>query len=441
MRKLLGLLISLSLVACGGDGTSPAPSACSNDAQKEFVLDALYAWYLWNDLLPANIPISNYATPEELVARVTLELGPQDDQGYPIDLWSSLGSAEADQQFFGEGKYEGFGFSYRPEAGDDMWFTRVFSDSPAAVAGFARGQQVLRLDGRTVADIVANEGISAALEQPTVTFEVRRPDTTTFTVAVTKDIVTIDPVPQYRIIDRGAGVPPVGYLELAQFISTADPRFAAIFGEFIAAGVTDVILDLRYNGGGRVDTAELLGDYLGGFANAGQVFSVMEFNADRAPANNSTTLFSQQLNSINLSRLVIIATRGTASASELVTNSMAPWVDVSIVGDNTYGKPVGQIGIEFCEKILRPTSFKTVNALGEGDYFGGLPVDCPAPDDIAFAVGADDDPNLLAALAVLETGGCPVAAAPSGQFKVREAVAFPREHQGGRPEREYGNAY
>jgi len=114
---------------------------------------------------------------------------------------------------------------------------------------------------------------------------------------------------------------------------------------------------------------------------------------------------------------------------------------VSIVGDNTYGKPVGQIGIEFCEKILRPTSFKTVNALGEGDYFGGLPVDCPAPDDIAFAVGADDDPNLLAALAVLETGGCPVAAAPSGQFKAREAVAFPREHQGGRPEREFGNAY
>lgn len=451
MRKMLGLLIalSLSLAACGEGGSAPAPSACSNDAQKQFVLDALYAWYLWNDLLPANIPISNYATPEELVARVTLELGPQDSQGNPIDLWSSLGSAAADQQFFGEGKYEGFGFSYRAEAGDDMWFTRVFSDSPAALAGFARGQQVLRLDGRTVADIVANEGISVALDKATVTFEVLRPDTSTFTVPVTKGIVTIDPVPQYRIIDRGAGVPPVGYLELAQFIGTADPRepnpapvnLGTVFAEFAALGVTDVILDLRYNGGGRVDTAELLGDYLGGFANAGQVFSATEFNADRAPANNSTTLFSQQANSINLSRLVVIATRGTASASELVTNSMAPWVDVSIVGDNTYGKPVGQIGIEFCEKMLRPTSFRTVNALGQGDYFGGLPVDCAAPDDIALTVGADDDPNILAAMGLLETGGCPVAAAPGGQFKLQEAVAFPREHQGGRPEREFGNAY
>jgi carboxyl-terminal processing protease len=101
---------------------------------------------------------------------------------------------------------------------------------------------------------------------------------------------------------------------------------------------------------------------------------------------------------------------------------------------------VGQIGIEFCEKILRPTSFKTVNALGEGDYFGGLPVDCAAPDDIAFAVGADDDPNLLAAMAMLETG-CPVAAAPAGQFKSQDTIVIPREHQGGRPEREFGNAY
>src|SRR5210317_1884251 len=99
MRKLAVLMFSALLVAgCGGssdgDGgvvTEP-PSACSNDGQKEFVLNALYDWYLWNDLLPANLNIANYATPEELVFEVTTTYGPQDALGNPIDIWSSVGS-------------------------------------------------------------------------------------------------------------------------------------------------------------------------------------------------------------------------------------------------------------------------------------------------------------------------------------------------------------
>ena len=445
MRKFISFLVLLSLTACGGGGSTsaPQPTGCSNNEQKQFVLEALYAWYLWNDLLPANINIANYATPEELVFRVTTELGPQDANDNPIDLWSSLGSAVADQQFFGEGKYEGFGFSYRPESAnlDDMWFTRVFSGSPADQAGFARGQRVLSLNGTPVATIVANQGIGAVLDSATVTFEVQRPDATTFTATVTKAIVTIDPVPQFRLIDVGQGVPPAGFFELAQFISTADPEFGTIFSQFAAAGVTDVVIDMRYNGGGLVRTAELLGDYLGSLAYAGEVFSQTEFNADRAPANNTVSLFSQQANALNLSRLVVVASDGTASASELVINSMAPYVDVTIVGDNTYGKPVGQVGFEFCEKILRPTSFRTTNALGQGDYFGGLPVDCAVPDDLAFAVGADDDPNLQAALSVLTTGACPVASLTGGQFKPQGEMRAPRQPHTGRLERDLGNAY
>ena len=84
--------------------------------------------------------------------------------------------------------------------------------------------------------------------------------------------------------------------------------------------------------------------------------------------------------SIDINRLIVIASRRTASASELVINGLDPFVTdgVYIVGDSTYGKPVGQVGLEFCDKILRPTSFKKSNAAGFGDYFDGLPVDCPA---------------------------------------------------------------
>lgn len=150
MRKLIILLAAASLTACGG-GSGPAgptaPAACTNDGQKTFVLDGLYAWYLWNDRLPATLDIADYPTPEELVTQVTETYGPQKADGSgPLDRFSSVGSLEADQQFFGEGKYEGFGFSWRME-NNEMRFTRVFVDSPAnMVGGFSRGQTVVSLE-------------------------------------------------------------------------------------------------------------------------------------------------------------------------------------------------------------------------------------------------------------------------------------------------------
>ena len=145
---------------------------------------------------------------------------------------------------------------------------------------------------------------------------------------------------------------------------------------------------------------------------------------------------------MSLSRLVVIATQGTASASELVTNGMVPHVEVAIVGDRTFGKPVGQVGFEFCAKILRPTAFQTVNADDFGDYFGGLPVTpgCAAADDLNIAVGADADPNMVAAVGYLETGGCPVAAAPGGLSKPAIDQSYPQPDRRGPAWREFAGA-
>ena len=245
--------------------------------------------------------------------------------------------------------------------------------------------------------------------QSPLEFRIRNLDSSEFTVTVSHDLVTIDPLPQWRVIDMG-GVP-VGYVEFATFIGTANPVFNTIFGEFNAAGVTDVIIDMRYNSGGLIDTARLLGDYLGGLV-PGLIFSITEFN-DKNSGLNETEFFEQISNAMNLSRLVVIATSNTASASELVINSMEPHAEVTIVGDTTFGKPVGQIGALFCDKVLRATAFETLNSLSEGGYFDGLPADCPAADDLTQVVGAATDPNLITALAYLETGACPAAPAMS----------------------------
>ncbi len=442
MRKYVLLWVAMLLAACssGGNGSQqPAPSACSNTGQKQFVLDAMRDWYLWNNLLPTQVDIDQYATPEALLGFLAT-FSPVDNNGEPIDRFSSINSAAADAAFFGEGQFEGFGFSSRFEAVDELRLTRVFSGSPAEQAGLARGQRILMLNGRTIAEIQAAEGVSAVFDTSPLEFTMREIDGSEFTVTITQGIVTIDPIPQWRIIDAGGGRM-VGYMEFAQFISTADPAFDAIFAAFRANGVNDLVIDLRYNGGGLVNTAELLGDYLGGFVAENLTFSKTLFNADRAAANNSEEFFERRGNSMSLSRFVVIATRGTASASELVTNSMEPHVEVTIVGDTTFGKPIGQAGFEFCEKILRPTAFQTVNADDFGDYFDGLPVDCAADDDLDVAVGADTDPNLVAALGYLDTGFCPVAAAPGGVTKPTTRERLPQPDRRGPPWREFADAF
>jgi hypothetical protein len=233
-------------------------------------------------------------------------------------------------------------------------------------------------------------------------------------------------------------------MELSAFISTANAELETVFAAFLNAGVDDIVIDLRYNGGGLVSTADLLGDYLGGFIAQNLIFSSTEFNADRAAANNSVELFDLRANSVSMPRLAFIATRGTASASELVINGMIPHADVAIVGNRTFGKPVGQIGLEFCDKILRPTSFKKANADGNGDYFDGLPLTagCAAADDLSVPVGDELDPNMIAAMGYLETGACPVVSVPGNQLKPGdEDVARPVPERNQPPQREFLNAF
>jgi len=447
MRKRVLLLVSIALAGCSNsDGGVAASTECSNDEQKIFVRDAMQDWYLWNQLLPNPISIDDYATPEVMLAEL-IKFSPDDGSDGPIDIFSFIGSAAADAAFFGEGKYEGFGFTSRFVAADDLRLTQVFADSPVGLDDrFARGQQILELDGRTIAEILAAGGVdavNAVFDTSPLTFTMLAPGGVPFMATISHGIVTINPVPQWDVIPAGDGSGRmVGYLELSTFISTADPIFDTVFADFNAYGVEDVIIDLRYNGGGLVSTAELLGDFLGGGVPTGEVFSETRFNADRAPENNRLEFFDFRNNSImNLSRLIVIATSGTASASELVTNSMAPHVEVTIVGQTTFGKPVGQVGFEFCEKILRPTAFQTVNADGFGDYFDGLPVDCPAADDLNVPVGDVTDPNMVAAMAFLDTGQCSVAAAATGAFKAQLKVSAPRLDRRGPPWREFAGAF
>ena len=237
---------------------------------------------------------------------------------------------------------------------------------------------------------------------------------TTRDISVTKTDFALQPVsPRYGtqiINDEGRRV---GYLNLRTFINTADPQLRAAFATFKQQGVTDVVIDLRYNGGGLIDTAELFSDLLGGARQSSEVQSYTSYRPDKA-SRNTTRLFQPQPESIAPTRIAFIGTGGTASASELVINAAIPYfrANAALIGTNTYGKPVGQIPLDRpeCDDRLRVVALATQNADRQGEYYTGLAgfvkASCQAGDDLSRPLGDPQEASLRAALNFLAGRTC-----------------------------------
>ncbi len=174
--------------------------------------------------------------------------------------------------------------------------------------------------------------------------------------------------------------------------------------------MTEIILDFRYNGGGLVSIAELMGDLMGR-GNVNNVFSRTELRPSKA-SENSTEVFESEPGSIQPTKIAVIGRGGTASASELVANAFIPYVgnNMALVGANTSGKPVGQFGFDLaaCDDRIRAVTFQTLNADGNGEYFDGLagvfPNTCAANDDITHQLGDPAEASVARALDFLRNG-------------------------------------
>lgn len=404
------------LAACGGggDGDSSRPGTCGETARKQWVLDVVRDWYLYPATLPSSVDVSAYGTAEELLDALTATARAQDKDRF----FSFLTTRAAENSLFGEGEFVGFGFSNRTDDGNRAFILDVFAGSPAAEAGMLRGDELTAVDGQSVATALAGGATLSDLLGPAEsgvsrTLTLLR-NGTTFDRTMTKRTVTLDPVPDdygVKILPR-AGTTGVGYVHLRSYISPADAQLRNAFAQFRAQGITDYIVDLRYNGGGLVSTAELIDDLLGGVLFANEVQFRMVHNAARS-SQNSTVRFQAQPESVSPVRIAFLTTGLTASASEINVNSMRPYRAVAIVGSNTFGKPVGQLAFDLngCQDRLRLVSFKTVNALDEGDYYTGLAPTmpgsaCAAEDTLDAPLGSVDDNLTREAMDWLANGAC-----------------------------------
>ncbi len=334
----------------------------------------------------------------------------------PTDRFSFTQSTTQFTQFFTEGTRTGYGYSLAfTDAAQTVLQVRLIEPkSPVAAAGMVRGDTIVSIDGYSSAQIAT--GALAAVDTAGVprSFTLRDAGGTTRSFTVTSANFLLTPVLNASVLTAPNGVK-VGYLAYQAFITSSASALGDAFNTYRAAGVTELIVDLRYNGGGSVTTARNLASMMGGSSLNGQTFAGLRFNAQNSASNfnyaftsSSSTLPALPLEGLN--RVFVIASASTASASELVINSLKPFRNVITIGATTFGKPYGSQPRDACGITYSAVNFDSVNALGVGGFTSGLPATCAMSDDLSKQLGDPAERRIAAALSYIQTGACPPVA-------------------------------
>lgn len=416
LRRLLVVALAVVIPSCGGgESSSPtgptASSECTTAGQCSYVRTVLQSYYYWYRNLSDPDPAS-FSSPEAYLDAVRYR---------PLDsTFSYITSKASSDAFYSESQYIGFGLSYKQTGELELRLAQVFPASPASEAGMDRGDTLVSVNGKAVAELIRTGEIGTVFgaEQVGVTADVAWRDMRgqQRSAVLTKRFVTIPTVSQTDVFSVGSAQ--IGYIHLRNFVTPSTEALNTAFAQVRDAGATDLVLDLRYNGGGLVSVAQHLASLIGGPPLVGRTFVQFTHN-DKQTSRNTSYNFESKPQALTLSRLAVITTRGSASASEAVINGLRPFMDVKVVGDTTYGKPVGQYGFDFCQKVIYPVAFLVANARGEADYFNGIPADCSAADDVDRALADPQEASLAEALFVLRNGRCSGTAAAQARALAR----------------------
>jgi hypothetical protein len=439
-------------------GTDPVTQKAYPDQQGTLLdeLNWLRSWtddlYLWFDEVVDQDP-ARFTSDASYFAvlkttQTTVSGSPKDKFHftYSTAIWESLSQSGVDP---------GYGadlvvVAATPPREVVVAYTEPGSPAAGPPASLVRGAQVLTVDGVDLvnaADQTSVNTLNAGLAPQTVgeshTFSILDLGATTpRTVTLVSIDVTATPVQSvHTITPAGAGL--VGYMLFNDHIATAEEELVAAFTELKNAGVTDLVLDIRYNGGGYLDIASEVAYMVAGPAPTnGQTFELTEFNSKYATVNPVTgqaitptgfhstsqgfsVTAGQALPTLNLQRVFVLTTASTCSASESIINSLQGVnVQVIQIGSTTCGKPYGFYPADNCGTTYFSIQFQGVNAKGFGGYSDGftpqntvgtqgvLVPGCSVADDFTHALGDGAEGLLASALGYRSTGMCPVP--PSG---------------------------
>lgn len=399
-KILLPLIFSLSLLLLNscGSGSSNTVSDGTDDGnetftlnEKEFLHTLFLTEYLWYDQVASNVDYDAFITPQSMINQLRID---------PPDLWSFTMTAQAYEDFANQ-QTIGFGFGYESTS-FTLYLVRI--DSPAYGKLF-RGDKILEVNGVSATPAL----ISAASQNINVqtTFTVLR-GSDELEVSLTSSAYTFK-VSLGNIILQDSKK--IGYLRYDSFTESSVSEFEKIFSTFKTENIDELVIDLRYNGGGSVATTSALIDNISNVY-PGERQLYLDWNANYQQ-NNSTYRFEdadlQDGNELNMQRVFFLVTKSSASASEAIISSLIPYLGASnviTVGEDTHGKPVGMSGRTYGDNYYFLINFLVKNNANETTSFNGISVTCPAEDDLSHIMGDENETMLKTALYYIENNTC-----------------------------------
>jgi C-terminal processing protease CtpA/Prc len=408
-KNKLQNLILLSLVI-----GMVALNSCKKDKAEvseatKFVYDYTNYWYLWNDSIPADLNISDYPTPENLFEAMRCK---------SLDKWSYISDNYSEVLNSLNGIETSTGYIICPikyPSSNNIYgiLEYVYDGSPADEAGLKRGDIVIKVNGQTL----NTDNYSNLLSLKTLQLGLGQKNGDDITdlgisVNVTAELLTINPVQQHKVIDVGGKK--IGYLLYDQFTEDITGIQNAI-SYFSSQGINDLVLDLRYNPGGYVSTCSKLASMVAPSTAINDTFIVNKWNVNatqylKEHYGANSEMFIKMLPTVpvnlNLSRMVVLTSMRTASASELIINGLEPYMDIITIGDNTIGKYTS--GIPFYDESSSTNTYciylivnKTANAKGITDYKKGFAPDYLVFDNFTTPLGDTNEKLLAKAIEVL----------------------------------------
>ncbi len=412
MKKLFSLLIILMTLfgSCKKEITPPVVEVTPEQARDSlyFIMQEVY---YWSSLMP-SVNRENYPDPYSLLDAMMYKT---------LDRWSFVADYDAFNAEM-QGTFVGHGFRIGLDENSVARIAMIYKNSQLYFFGVRRGWIVKKINGTDVAPILIskdgeayNNLIGPATAGVTNTFIFQKPDGNEVTLSATKSSFTVNSVLLYDTILLKSGEV-AGHLVFESFIEPSEGELETAFSYFKAKGVKELILDLRYNSGGYLYIAQDLASYIAGDGKTSTNFATLQYN-DKYKSFDQSFKFISTTYPLALSKIVVITSRSTASASEVVMNSLKPFTTIVSIGDTTNGKPVGMNGFPCGKKyIFSPITFKIINSLDQGDYFAGFAPQILATDDITHDFNDNNENCLKVAIQYLETGILPGKSMRSRDF-------------------------
>ena len=421
------------LAACGGgggDAGTPPPQSCTIAGQQDWLRGYMDDWYFWYALSPKPAT-AGFSSVEAYFDALVYRGGHAIPNGggalWPSDRYSGYQSTESFNRFFGDGQTLGYGVAVAgievttpsPQPTQPLYVRYVEPGtpvaSPAAAVGVVRGDRVMSINGVAAATVITNNdfsGLTPNAAGDRLTLVLRNALGADRTVVLTAAVYGLTPVQNQQML-RSQGNRLLGYLTVKDMISQAGTPLATAFASFRANNVQDVVLDLRYNGGGLVSSACALTSYIAGSRANGQTFAGLRYNDRKQSSNQDFLLTTNSAQWSGVARAYVLMGPRTCSASEQVINGLRGiGVNVVAIGDTSCGKPVGFLPqSDSFGTTYSVVNFESVNARNEGRYFSGFAPTCAVAENFSLPTGHTSDPLLVAAAYHADNGACPVGTA------------------------------